>query len=238
MHMMNGLVPQPHKFFSRAARTDPHNSYDYDYNDIITVIVGISEQQFIVHKTTICEKSKFFHAACSNVRWREGKEELVRLPEVHPRVFKAYAHWAYTGKVSPEVEWGHADVGEAEEQQTYVEAYIIGDLLDDRDLRQQVIDTMIKKTSTWMTMFSSGRLRRIWAKTPAGSPLRTFILEWKLYEGCPQSIAVNLKTPHDYPDEYLRELLVMLLTEVRKTPKTTRLSFENKLRQQLLPNLN
>lgn len=52
----------------------------YDYDSLITVLVGAGEERFTVHKDVICVKSKFFRAACSD-RWQEGQEKVVRLPE-------------------------------------------------------------------------------------------------------------------------------------------------------------
>lgn len=214
----------------KAAKTDSHNSYDYDYNEIITVLVGENEQQFIVHKNTICDKSKFFEAACSSGRWKEGKEKLVRLPEVDPEAFRVYVHWVYTGKVSPEVEWGHADLNCAEKQVTYTEAYIIGDVLDDNDLRKHVIDTMIEKTSAWADLLPCTSLRRIWEATPTASPLRILALEWAVFEGNPQDLNDSIE---HFPEEYVRDLAMLMLPRLQDKDECTQKEFKAKLHQQL-----
>jgi hypothetical protein len=46
-------------------------------------------RQFTVHKDLICANSKFSEAACSKL-WAEGKEKVVRLPEVKVGTFEAY----------------------------------------------------------------------------------------------------------------------------------------------------
>lgn len=80
-------------------------SFDYDYNDLIKVLVGKDKTPFTVYKDTICEKSKFFDKACSTDHWREGQEKLVPLPDVEPGVFKTYLHWTMIGNLLAEVHW-------------------------------------------------------------------------------------------------------------------------------------
>jgi hypothetical protein len=58
--------------------------FDYDYDDIIIVLVGEEKIKFSVYKDIICEKSKFFNTACAPDRWLEGKEKTVSLPKVDP----------------------------------------------------------------------------------------------------------------------------------------------------------
>jgi hypothetical protein len=58
------------------------------FDNTIAVHVSPTEYRFVVHQNKICEKSKFFRAACSK-RWIEGQEKLVRLPEVDIEVFQS-----------------------------------------------------------------------------------------------------------------------------------------------------
>jgi hypothetical protein len=57
----------------------------------VSILTGEEEQQFTVHKDSICAKSKFFKAACSE-RWIEGKQKVVKLPDVTARDFQTYVH--------------------------------------------------------------------------------------------------------------------------------------------------
>lgn len=67
-----------------------------DYSDeVLTVLVGPAEKKFVVHKATICRLSNFFKAACSR-QWKEGQENLLRLPETDAEAFNVYAHWTYS----------------------------------------------------------------------------------------------------------------------------------------------
>lgn len=46
-----------------------YHSFDYDYNNMITVLVSKSQKRFTVHKDFICEHSRYFEAACRPDRW-------------------------------------------------------------------------------------------------------------------------------------------------------------------------
>lgn len=62
------------------------------------MLVGEDEDRCIIHKSTACEKSPFFAAACSS-RWIEGQEGIVRLPDHGPLSFDVFVHWMYSGEL-------------------------------------------------------------------------------------------------------------------------------------------
>lgn len=65
----------------------------YDYDSVVTFLVGAGEKRFTVHKDVICAKSKFVRASCSD-RWQEGREKVVRLPEARLiPAFQMYMDW-------------------------------------------------------------------------------------------------------------------------------------------------
>lgn len=69
---------------------------------MITVLVGAEEQKpFIVHKTTICGKSPFFTAACSEAwkKTKDGADGVIRLSLVEPEIFAIYLHWTYSTQI-------------------------------------------------------------------------------------------------------------------------------------------
>jgi len=205
----------------------------YDYDDLITVLAGEDEMQFQVHRTNICERSKFFKAAVSDQRWIEGQQNLVRLPEVSPANFQMYVHWAYTGKLSPEVFWTQLEgnLNSDKEQRAYYAAYILGDILDDEDLRTLSLETMITKSANWKYMPSVDTCQDIWEKTPKGSPLRAFIVGWKADAEAQACFSAHVE---GMPREFLEEMTVYLLglrPENRKNPA----DFVARMRAELLP---
>ena len=81
---------------------------------------------------------------------------MVRLPEVQGKVFRTYVHWCYTGAVLPEVYYQTADKDQTMERETYVEAYIIADILDDLELRTRVMGLLIEGIGNWKRQFNWG----------------------------------------------------------------------------------
>lgn len=92
------------------------------------------EESFTILEDVLCASSKSCKAACSEV-WTEGKEKLVRLPEVQPSAFQSYAVWAYSGKV--EVDTDRYPLPRSQ-QALLLNACIIRDVLDDVKFRNEV----------------------------------------------------------------------------------------------------
>jgi hypothetical protein len=181
----------------------------YDYDDLITVLLGPDEFQFQVHRSNICERSKFFEAAVSTDRWIEGQQNVVRLPEVGAADFQMYIHWVYTGKLSPDVFWSNTGLDPYREQRAYFAAYIIADFLNDSDLCTLALDTMITKSIDWHYMPNANTCQGVWEKTPKGSPLRAFIVEWKISAEAHEGFSDHVG---DYPREFLEEMAVFFMS--------------------------
>ena len=195
------------------------------------MLVGPDEFPFKVHRTTICERSKFFNAAVSTKRWTEGQENIVRLPEGSAAKFQMDVHWVYTGKLVPEVYWHRDGLDSDEEQRAYYNAYIIGDILDDSDLRTLALDTMITESATWELMPSLNTCQQVWEKTPKGSPLRAFIV------GLIASVEEHscfLGDVGELPKEFLEEMAVLFMRQ-RSADREDPAEFEARIRAELLP---
>lgn len=144
----------------------------YDYNDVVTVLVGIDELRFTVHKDVVCAKSKFFQAACSN-RWREGFQKIVRLPEVRrPDVFQMYVDWTYSGDLVFEDQISEKDV-----LTELIELYLLGDILDDVKLRNMTIRLLASQVATTDWIAGCGDYDLIWEHTTPNSSLRRWALD-------------------------------------------------------------
>jgi hypothetical protein len=177
----------------------------------VSILIGKEEQQFTVHKDSICAKSKFFKAACSE-RWIEGKHKVVKLPDLTARDFQTYVHWVYTSRIevkSEEVE---------QKEDDHLKTYILGDVLDDYQLRNAVMDQLINSIPLPKTQASPSFHKHVYECTPAGSPLRKFLVDCKIHDGCRKDFAGNSEK---YPVEFLQELAVALLRKVPTTKDET-----------------
>lgn len=162
-------------------------------------------QQFTVHRHLVCAKSKFFEAACSKL-WAEGKEKLVRLPEVEVDVFQAYLVWVYTGKVAVNKEDPRRQL------RAIVDLYLLGDVLDDLLLRNAAVRTLVINIPIWNVIPSINLVNHVWASTPTNSPLRRVIVDVVVKRVGRASMrhCVTL----DHPPEFLHSIAVASLNQL------------------------
>lgn len=116
-------------------------------------------QEFTVHRHLVCANSKFFKAACSKL-WAEGKEKVVRLPEVKLDAFQAYLVWVYTGKVVFNRQAPRHQLRDT------IDLYLLGDVLDDLLLRNTAMRTLVIHIPVWNVIPSVRLVNHIWASTP------------------------------------------------------------------------
>lgn len=182
-----------------------------------------------MHKDNICEKSKFFATAVSSNGWREGREKLVRLPDTVPSVFQMYIHWVYTGEVAPEIAFSSTEVSSAQEQTAYFHGYLLADFLGDREMRNCIMETMISKCATWKGVPNAKFFCQVWERTPKGSPLRIFLVEYVFKHARILSFFKHVST---FPKEFLEQFAMLAMFQRSWRWQG---SFEEKMRDALLP---
>ena len=109
----------------------------------IVILIGEDEHRFVVEKDRICVKSKFIRAACASDRWLEGRDMVVRLPEVRSRtLFKRYQSWIRTDTVT--VKETTSETAEERNMKVPIRLHLLGDFLDDVRLRNVTIRALTK----------------------------------------------------------------------------------------------
>ncbi|KAM0717913.1 hypothetical protein Q7P37_006245 [Cladosporium fusiforme] len=201
--------------FHPKAKKAISSVYCYEVENMITVLVGPQEKGFAIHKSNICDKSAFFEAACAPDRLRENNEKLVRLPNVEPVHFEAYAHWVYTQKLVLDVGDQRACDKEsaAKEQDFCFDLYILADMLDDAVLRSKMLSIIIEEIALWSNQAwfpSMETVRHVWERTTAGSDLRCFLVRWLINQ---RSTAIPAMDLDHQPKEFVRDLLTALLDD-------------------------
>ena len=76
----------------------------------------------------------------------------------------------YTKTLSYGIRWGHSgrgqqEVSESEDQWSCVEAYLLGDFLDDVEFRKAVLNKLVFDIARWKIHFSAALVTRVWTKT-------------------------------------------------------------------------
>lgn len=176
------------------------------------------EEQFTVHKHLICAKSKFFKAACSG-SWAEGKDRVVRLPEVKAETFQAYIVWVYSGKVGVNGSTTDGINKASAELQETAELYLLADVLDDLQLRNATMRTLALKNKIWLIHPSAALIKQVWDSTTSGSLLRKMIADHTIMRFSRNEFE---KHSAEYPRDLLQSVAVALM---HKTPHVSAEAF-------------
>jgi hypothetical protein len=174
---------------------------------MITILVDEDtegEHRFTVHKDMICVKSKFFKAACSEL-WTSGREKIVRPPAGTPEGFQVYVEWVYTSQVNIQAE----DINE--EQAKLMDIYILGDVIDDYQLRNATMKRLMANTRNGWKCVNSRQLHKVYAATTTGSPLRQFIVNWFVLSVDRDDIKLSIAAE---PAEFAQELAVAAIEQI------------------------
>ena len=85
-------------FWSADAHADERHRVDYGKAHMIEVLVGPHQTSLAAHQSVLSASSAYFASACS-ARWEEGREGVVKLPEVDSEAFQVFLHWAYRREI-------------------------------------------------------------------------------------------------------------------------------------------
>lgn len=142
-----------------------------------------------MHKDLICYKSPYFSLAVKD-HWKEGREGRVPLPDDDPAAFALYIQWIYRGRICSSQDMGETE-GNREEMNLLIEAFVLGEKLQDRDFRDAVIDSLIQAVDTpdaqnkkWYP--PPATVDRAYRATPESSPLRRLLVDMYYFHGRPE----------------------------------------------------
>lgn len=153
-------------------------------------------KDFIVYETLIRNRSLFFEAAM-NHDWKEAAERLIQLPEHRPDVFAIYLECINFQRIS------------ASDSRTLVDAYILGDVLQDADFRDAIID-VLADTFVRKSVFTTKMFEYVYDNTPDGSPIRRFFVDTLTYIHNADRWIANLRKRPLVPVDVLFDLLAGL----------------------------
>lgn len=162
--------------------------------------------KFTLHTEIATHWSKFFHAAVTRP-WRESQDKWVFLPDVDADTFAGYFQWLNTGYVT---------VIDKNSMSELVKLYFLGDYLDDRASRSDVLDRFAKLVYRQERHPNADEIGLIWSQTPVCSPFRQFILD--ICTACSdKSTTEQITSPWiQYPDGFIADCLMNLaISELR-----------------------
>ena len=97
-------------------------------------------------------------------------------------------------------------MSESEDQWSCVEAYLLGDFLDDAEFRKAVLNKLVFDIARWKTHFSAALVTRVWTKTSAGSAFRTFVLQLMVARWNRERFVQDTKG-QELPEEFVAQLV-------------------------------
>jgi len=136
----------------------------------------IEAQRFTVHEHLVCAKSKFFATACSKL-WAEGKERVIRFPQVKVDAFQSYVVWVYTGNLVVNAPAKDPKEAGRDGIRATIDLYLLGNVLDSFQLRNDTMKSLVTNIPVWNAVPSLDIISRIWASTPPRSLLRQVIVD-------------------------------------------------------------
>lgn len=186
------------------------------------MLVGPYGTEHTVHKDLLCNKSPFFSAAV-NDHWKEGQEGRVPLPNDDPAVFALYIQWIYRGRIFSRQDMGDTG-GNQQEIKLLVDAFVLGEKLQDQDFKDAVIDSLVYAVDTpdeqdkkWYPTPSA--VDSAYRGTPESSPLRRLMVDMHFFHGHPEWL------DETYNTEFLRDVARLFLQDrsdyVTRADRTT-----------------
>ncbi|KAK4692431.1 hypothetical protein P7C71_g4776, partial [Lecanoromycetidae sp. Uapishka_2] len=136
----------------------------------VSVLVGLEQQVFTIHKNLLCEASSYFRAALSG-NFREAKDQKITMEEEDVTTFKHFQYWLYTRNLlmsqetKNDIDWN-----------VLTGLFILGEVRGIPHLQNAAIDGIIAKraTSDWTPL---DQIRRIYDNTPENSPIRRLFVD-------------------------------------------------------------
>ncbi|KAJ4373346.1 hypothetical protein N0V83_003641 [Neocucurbitaria cava] len=148
----------------------------------ITVIVGANKKKFFVHESRLRASSDFFNKALAH-DFQEKLTRTITLPEVNSGDFLIYVTWLYSGWFSSIEDDRQNEKASSNDNSTpdakwqdWCTSYELGNLLQDHDFKDALIDVAIENMRTDDTYFFNMD-DTIYRYSLSGSPHRQFAVE-------------------------------------------------------------
>lgn len=178
-----------------------------DWTRTITIRVGPGAsgteetRDFVVHEHILRAHSSLFEAALGR-DWKESNERLIKLPAAIPHAFDIYVHWVYLHQLELTVENGVTGI------EDLIDAYVLGDVLQDGDFRDRVIDGIMTRQRGKVDDIRAW-VKHVYENTKEKDPLRTFAIDSVVY--CrKESWKVSEQQNKDVPEEALWDIIATI----------------------------
>lgn len=168
-------------------------SYQFNADNLVTLLVGPEQQKMVVHKSFITQTSEFFESALKH-GLSEGETYTIKLTAETPELMAHYLDWVYTTEL-PSGKTAFFSTTTDQKVAAYnllAELYVLGERRLDSAFRNAVTAEIVRLRPSQFglhdcQLFQQGKMvNTIYQSTPTGSPARRLMVDLSLKFGCPQ----------------------------------------------------
>lgn len=166
-----------------------------DFQDNVVLLIGLTQQKFLVPRLLLNSVSSFFKAATDG-RWL--RNNTIQLPSDNAVIFNTFLQWAYTGEIVGETG------GVESEVRKVMKLYVFADKLGATKLKNDTID-LIRSIEYADGLRQIEEFNFAFGNTADTSKLREYLIDEWLYLS---NVA--------YVDEYFARLPLEMTKQVGK----------------------
>ena len=157
---------------SKSCGSNPHNTKSAANSPTATILVGPDQQAYVLNEELLTRKCPFFDK-CLKATYKEGKEDLVHLPEDSPAAFGSFVKWISKTKTSRCTDWTDVDLA--------VETYVLADKLCMSAFQSAPVDS-IRAYRRHNMAFRPSALAYISENSAPNSKLKAFLLDQNVFD--------------------------------------------------------
>ena len=139
-------------------------SRSFTQSNLITLIVGKDQEQYVVHQEILTKHSKFF-AGCLQNECVEANNKEIKLPDVRSFGARKFVEWVYTGKI------------EICNLREIVPAYQFADKICAEVYTNQLMDTIRAHCSQMEKLLGGAIVKDLYEVGLRGKPIAEFAIQ-------------------------------------------------------------
>ena len=149
--------------------------------DLITVYVGTEDKSFEIHRALLASACDFFRQEVQEIEPHVPVGQIncplleLDFEEYEPIAFELFVNWLYR-KTLPALD-GSSETRAKEQVRHYTTLYLMAESWSLAPLKNLIIDTIKARQTCDYGWFPTDLIKRIYAATPKGSPLRRYIVD-------------------------------------------------------------
>lgn len=178
----------------------------FDYFEVVTILVGPGEHEYVAPKAILCNESEFFRGAF-NGEWTEAAQKTVRLQDFDSHTFGVFIGWLHTGVLDFSESAADLSNPEFDESLSYeayanlceciADAFAMGDMLQSQRFCNDLVDELVRLIEGAKDLPEVPLLTGMLSMVPQHSTMRKLLVDYIAFdlkdEIFAEEVSVNLK---------------------------------------------